>query len=334
MLNGNGLMAGDTVLKLLKCLMFLLMTMVSCANAKTDVIRIALDDLPGVDMLPTLIAIERAKTRGVAIKVSYMLSEGMAMRSILNKQADIGMGTPYQKMQQTGAPIRMFYQLNRLRFHPVVDTRYVSSWGELDGTDMYSHGEGSGTEALVNMMAKKHGITYGKMVYLPGSGVRANAMVNGRVHATVVDTERKNKLIARANSPFKVLPIETINATDEALFANQAFIRSQHKKLSILVEELLFVWNAMNSDPQFILDQRNSYGLLPDLMDTKVLRYTEEMVAEGAFSNDGGRETAFEADMDFYGFAGTIKMPEDQKVDQYWDFSILDQVTNASKASH
>lgn len=100
------------------------------------------------------------------------------------------------------------------------------------------------------------------------------------------------------------------------------------------MEELLFVWNAMNSDPQFILDQRNSYGLLPDLMDTKVLRYTEEMVAEGTFSNDGGRETAFEADMEFYGFAGTINMPEDQKVDQYWDFSILDQVTNASKASH
>ncbi|WP_415902573.1 hypothetical protein ACMXYR_01060 [Neptuniibacter sp. QD29_5] len=317
------------MLRFLKGLLLLCAVSVSNVNANTDLIRVALDDLPGVDMLPTLIAIERAKERGLNIKVSYMLSEGMAMRTILNKQADIGMGTPYQKVQQTSAPIRMFYQLNMLRFHPVVDTRFYSSWEELDGVDMYSHGKGSGTEALVNMMAKKHGITYGKMVYLPGSGVRANAMVNGRVHATVVDTERKNKLIARPNSPFKVLPIEKINATDEALFANETFIRANQKELGILVEELLFVWNRMNREPAFIVDQRNNYGLLPKVADIKILQYVQEMVAEGAFSNDGGRTSAFSADIEFYGFAGTIKKPEEQKLEHFWNFSILDKALDS-----
>ncbi|WP_315982990.1 hypothetical protein [Aliamphritea spongicola] len=31
------------------------------------------------------------------IKVSYMLSEGMALRSIVNQHADVGMGTPIRK---------------------------------------------------------------------------------------------------------------------------------------------------------------------------------------------------------------------------------------------
>ncbi|WP_415883164.1 hypothetical protein ACMXYX_01140 [Neptuniibacter sp. QD72_48] len=316
--------------RFLKSLLLFCAISISSVNANTNPIRVALDDLPGVDMLPTLIAIERAKERGLNIKVSYMLSEGMAMRTILNKQADIGMGTPYQKVQETGAAIRMFYQLNMLRFHPVVDTRYYTSWDELDGVDMYSHGKGSGTEALVNMMAKKHGITYGKMVYLPGSGVRANAMVNGRIHATVVDTERKNQLIYRPKSPFKVLPIEKIDATDEALFANEAFISANQKELGILVEELLFVWSRMNLEPVFILDQRNNYGLLPKVADIKILQYVQEMVAEGAFPNDGGRASAFAADIAFYGFAGTIKQPEKQTLEQFWDFSILDQALDSS----
>ncbi|WP_415899828.1 ABC transporter substrate-binding protein [Neptuniibacter sp. QD48_11] len=314
--------------RVLKSLL-LSMVFISSVNANAGLIRVALNDFPGPDMLPTLIAIERSKERGLAIKVDYMLSEEKALLAILNNRADIGMGVPYQKVQQTDVPLRMFFQINKLRFHPVVDSRYFNSWEELDGEDMYSHGKGSGTEAMVKMMAKKHGIKYRKMVYLSGSGVRANAMVNGRVHATVVDTERKNKLIARPNSPFKVLPIEKINATDEALFANETFIRANPKELGILVEELLFVWNRMNREPAFIVDQRNNYGLLPKVADIKILQYVQEMVAEGAFSNDGGRTSAFSADIEFYGFAGTIKKPEEQKLEHFWNFSILDKALDS-----
>ncbi|WP_415904914.1 ABC transporter substrate-binding protein [Neptuniibacter sp. QD48_55] len=303
----------------------LLLSMVFISSANAGLIRVALNDFPGPDMLPTLIAIERAKERGLGIKVDYMLSEEKALLAIINNRADIGMGVPYQKVQQTAVPLRMFFQINKLRFHPVVDSRHYNSWEELDGEDMYSHGKGSGTEAMVQMMAKKYGIKYRKMVYLSGSGVRANAMVNGRVHATVVDTKRKNKLLARPNSPFKTLPVDQIDATDEALYANESFIRTHREELVILVEELLYVWNRMNSEPAFILEQRNNYGLLPKIADEKVLRYMKEMVEEDTFPSDGGRAAAFAADIDFYGFAGTIRNPEAQSANQYWDFSLLNK---------
>ncbi len=309
------------------CVLSICMT-VLCAQASPEKnsIRVALNDLPGVDMLPTLIAIERSKARGVDIRVSYMLSEGMALRSIINQHADIGMGTPYQKIQQEQAPIRMFYQLNMLRFHPVIDTRYYNSWHELDGVEMYSHGKGSGTEALVNLMAQQHGITYSKMIYLPGSGVRARAMINGRIHATVVDTERKNKLLSRPDSTFKVLPIPTINASDEALYAHEAFIHSHRKELTTLTEELLYVWRTMIQNPGFILEQRNQYALLPDLQEDQIQQYMQEMISEKTFPADGGNKNAFNADLAFYGASGTISQPEHQQIQQYWDFSILRQL--------
>lgn len=316
---------GKVVFKVFKSLL-LCMVITTSITANAGLIRVALNDFPGADMLPTLIAVERAKARGLDIQVEFLLSEEKALRAILSNQADVGMGVPYQKIQQTAAPLRMFFQINKLRFHPVVDSRYYNSWAELDGEDMYSHGKGSGTEAMVNMMAKKHGIQYRKMIYLSGSGVRANAMVNDRVHSTVVDTERKNKLLARPNSPFKTLPVDKIDATDEALYANESFIRNHREELAVLVEELLYVWKRMNNEPTFILDQRNKYGLLPKVTDEKVLGYMQEMVAEDTFPRDGGRAAAFAADLDFYGFAGTIQYPEEQKADQYWDFSFLNKV--------
>ena len=136
------------ILSLFLCLSF------SVSATPNQPIRVALDDLPGVDMLGILIAFERAKEKGVDIKLSYLQSEGMAMRSILNRQADIGMGTPYQQIQKNGHPIRMFYQLSKLRFHPMVNSNYFSSWKDLDGIEMYTHGSGSGTEALLNRIEK------------------------------------------------------------------------------------------------------------------------------------------------------------------------------------
>ncbi|MCP3684991.1 MAG: hypothetical protein GY861_20200 [bacterium] len=57
----------------------------------------------------------------------------------------------------------------------------------------------------------------------------------------------------------------------------------------------------------------------------------QEMLDEGAFPNDGGRSSAFDADIKYYGFASTIKDPFTQKMTQYWDFSILDQIQISSE---
>ena len=312
------------ILSLFLCLSF------SVSAAPNQPIRVALDDLPGVDMLGILIAFERAKEKGVDIKVSYLQSEGMAMRSILNRQADIGMGTPYQQIQKNGHPIRMFYQLSKLRFHPMVNSNYFSSWKDLDGIEMYTHGSGSGTEAVMNMMAKQHNISYSKMGYLPGSGVRANAMIHGRIKATVVDTERKNMLLALPNSPFKTLPLPEINASDETLYAHQSFIKSHREELEIIVKELLYVWNETVKHPDFILKERERYNLLPRLkQEDDILTYYSEMSEAGALPLDGGLGKAFTADVEFYKYAGTIKGDiSSLKMENYWDFSILESFYN------
>ena len=70
---------------------------------------------------------------------------------------------------------------------------------------MYTHGRGSGTEAIMNLMAKKNGIKYASMSYLLGSAVRAGAMLKGRINATIVDSERRRLILKRGGSKFALL---------------------------------------------------------------------------------------------------------------------------------
>ena len=58
-------------------------------------IRYALGDVVSIDELPLLIAVERAKARGVDVEVTAFKSEEVATQAVINGQADVGQGTPY-----------------------------------------------------------------------------------------------------------------------------------------------------------------------------------------------------------------------------------------------
>lgn len=170
------------------------------------VVRVGLDS-PEIGLLDVLVAIEKVQQLGYEVRVHYMHTEGLLAQSVADGLIDIGMGTPYDRIQQDGMPIRMFFQLQQLRFYPVVNTRIYRNWKDLDGATIYVHGPGSGTEAIMKTMAMRHGIRYSGIKYMPGSATRMKAMLNDIVTASILDDERRNKLLAEGGDRFAVLPI-------------------------------------------------------------------------------------------------------------------------------
>lgn len=292
------------------------------AKAQESAIHVAFGDVPEADLLNFLAAVSRAEKRGVKVKITYLTSEDIAAQAVVSGQADIGVGTPYALIQKVKAPIRMFFQLSALRFFPIVNTEFYKTWKDLDGADMYVHARGSGTEAIMNLMAQKNGIKYKTMSYIPGSSVRAGAMLQGRIKVTIVDSERRRLLLRKGKGKFALLPLPEINASDEALYANTDFLKSQSGAIDILIEELLNVWREINKNPEAILGMRKQYNLLPDMPKKDVadiLSYYKETVGTGAFSNNGGGVKAVKGDFEFYGFAGTIKGDLSKlKVEDFW----------------
>ncbi len=233
--------------------------------ADKGAMHVAFDGIPETDMLNFLIAVARAGERGVKVKISYLQSEDIAAQAIVSDQADIGVGTPYALIQKVKAPVRMFYQMSKLRFFPVVNTEVYKTWQDLDGAEMYVHSRGSGTEAIMNLMAKTHGIKYKSISYLPKSSVRAGAMLQGRINATIVDAERWEILKKRGKGKFAALPMPELDGSDEALFANTKFLQNKSEAVDILLEELIKTWRDINNDPGYVVEARKKFKLLPDM---------------------------------------------------------------------
>jgi NitT/TauT family transport system substrate-binding protein len=288
-------------------------------------IKYALGDVVSIDELPLLVAVERAKKRGVDVQVQAFKSEEIATQAVINGQADVGQGTPYAAVQKVSVPIRFFYQLTSLQFYPIVNKEFYKSWKDLDGQEIVVHARGSGTEAIMNLMAKEHGIKYKNVSFVPGSNVRAIGLLKGTIKASILDASNKNYVMKEAPGKFIILPLGQVKASDEALFARQEFLQKNPAAVAVLVEELIRVNREINKDPGFILEERKRLGLLKDLpakLEAEILPYFKEGVETGIFPNDGGGENAAKNDLEFFRLSGALK-GEDLKAESFWNFAPL-----------
>jgi NitT/TauT family transport system substrate-binding protein len=298
------------------------------AEAAEGKIHVALGDVPSIETLNLLIAIERAKERGVDIQVTPFKSEDVAAQAVVGGQADVGVGVPYAMMQKVKAPIRLFFQMSNLRFFPVVDASAYKDWKDLNGQEIAVQSRGSGTEAIMKMMAQRHGIEYGSISYVPGSEVRAGAMLQGNIKATVVDAANRRVLEEKAPGKFAVLPMENVDATDEALFANTEFLEEEQEAVTILVEELMKTWREINANPAVVAELRKKYNLLPDLPadeEEEITAYFQESAESKAFPEHGGNPEAAKADFEFYTVSGQLEGdPASLKVEDFWTFDVVE----------
>jgi NitT/TauT family transport system substrate-binding protein len=299
------------------------------ATANAGDMRIAFGDLPGIESIQTLAAIERTKERGVNVDLIILNDEDLASQAIVGGQADIGIGSPYTLIQKVGVPIRLFDQISTQRFFPVVNSEDYKSWKDLDGQEVAVQARGSGTEAVMLLMAKKNGITLGKISYVPGSEVRRNALLQGTLKASIVDAANRRALEEEAPGKFTVLPVEDVSATDEALFATEDYLQKNAADVDILVEELMKTAREIVADPQSAVEMRNKYKLLPDLgadADAEISAYYKETAEAGSLALNGGGEDAAKDDFAFFSAAGQIEGdPATLKVTDFWDMAPIER---------
>ena len=294
-----------------------------------DKVRVAYGDVPTVESLPILIALERAKEKGVDIEFTSLKSEDIAAQAVIGGQADIGIGTPYALIQKVKAPVRMFYQLATLKFYPVVNTEYYKDWKDLDGEDITVHSRGSGTEAIMKLMAQRHGIKYKTMSYVPGSEGRGGALMQGNIKATILDSTNTHLVMEKMPGKFAVLPMEGINASDEALYANTDFLTKNAAAVDTIVEALVTTTREINKNPAAAAELRAKYKLLSDLpkdLEADIVPYYTEAAQSKMLPDNGGSAEAVKDDLDFYSIAGQLQGDAASlKADDFWDLGPLNR---------
>lgn len=292
------------------------------ATAQQPDVRVALGDIESVETLNLFVALERVRERGLTVELIELGGEDLATQAVVNNQADIGIGAPYALISRVDAPIRMFYQLQTLRFFPVVNQEMYPDWQALDGEPFTVHTRGSGTEAAARFIEAVEDIEFSELSYVPGSEVRATSLLRGNVNATFLDIPNRNFVMDEAPGEFHSLPMPDIEATDEALFANTEWLENNEEAVQVVLEELLRTWRDINEDPSLLMEERERLGLLQDLpaeLENEILPYYEAGVEGDLFPTDGGGREAVESDFEFYTASGQLEGdPEDFEVEDFW----------------
>jgi len=115
-------------------------------------IRVALGDIESVETLALFIAMERVRKRGIEVEVNELADEDLANQAVVGGQSDVGLGAPYGLIEGSGAPLRIFCQLQSVKFFPVADKAAYPDWQSLDGGKFAVHSRGSTSEALAHII--------------------------------------------------------------------------------------------------------------------------------------------------------------------------------------
>jgi NitT/TauT family transport system substrate-binding protein len=288
-------------------------------------IRVALGDIESVETLALFIALDRVRERGTKVNLVELADEDLANQAVVGGQADVGLGAPYGLIQGSGAPLRIFCQLQRLRFFPVVDKAAYPDWQAMDGKTLAVHSRGSTSEALAHIIEQEQGIEFGKVSFVPGAEVRATALLRGNVKAALLDIPNKNFVMSEEPGKFHVLPTPDTRASDEVLFANTKWLEQNQQSAQVLLEEILTVWRSIAKDPNFVQTERKRLGLARDLpadLEKELVPYYRQGAEEGLFTQDCGGEAAAKDDFTFYSAAGQLKgNPANLRVEDFWSLA-------------
>lgn len=294
----------------------------SASVAAADKIRIALAETPSDELAAFFVALDRAKANGLDYEWTAFSDEELAIQAVLSGQMDIGFGTPYAAMQRSRAPIRILFQLSKLKFFPVTTKKY-SKLEDLNGEPILLHSRGGGTDSIANVIENRLGMTFGERSYVPGSSNRVAALLGGRADATIIDLSNKNKLMrSEAGSNFNVLEMFDVEASDEALFGNLEWIKENADDVQIFVNALVSTYTDMHEDPTIIRRETNPdgpIGQLPEEILAELDGFYSDAVEAGLYSPNGGGEVAAKADMEWYSAAGQLDGdPSTLNIEDFW----------------
>jgi NitT/TauT family transport system substrate-binding protein len=300
---------------------------VMLSTAQADKIRIALAVTPSDEMAAFFVALERAKANGLDYEWTAFSDEELAIQAVLSGQMDIGFGTPYAAMQRSKAPLRIVFQLSKLKFFPVTSQKY-GKLEDLDGQPILLHSRGGGTDSIANVIEQKKGIKFGERSYMPGSANRVVALIAGQADATILDLSNKNKIVKQEGDKFNVLPMFEVDASDEALFANLDWIKANEKDVDIFVKALHSVWQDMTKDPTIIARETKPdgpIGQLPKEILDSLDQFYKDAVEGGLYDPNGGGRKAAQADMEWYTQAGQLEGdPASLNIEDFWYLAPLD----------
>jgi NitT/TauT family transport system substrate-binding protein len=294
------------------CLLFLLLSFILVWGAEAPAqkkVRVAYPSSADMGDVPSLLAWEQLKGQGVEVIPKFFPKTDLAVQAVVAGEADIGSaaGIAVIKAVESGMNLKMIAEQVRNEWQLVTPVS-IKEPKQLDGKRVGYHAPITVTEALVKWMANHYKITPNWMI-IPGSDVRAEALMRGQLDATPAEIADVLNILQAKPGQFHVL-ISYAKIFPQLIgsmyFARADYLQKNAATVESVLEAILKTHRSAEERPALI--KESALKLLPEakpqLIDAISATYKELRIWD---VNGGAGKERGEASIKFFEESGLLK---------------------------
>ena len=292
-------------------------------------VRFAYPSSADMGDIPSLLAWEQLKKQGIEVIPTFFPKTDLAVQAVVAGEADMGSaaGIAVVKAVESGMNVRIIGEQVRNEWQLVTPVS-LKDPKQLDGKRVGYHAPITVTEALVKWMAQHYKINPNWMI-IPGSDVRAEALMRGQLDATPAEIGDVLNILSAKPGQFHVL-ISYAKSFPQLIgsmyFARADYVQKNSATVESVLEAILRTHRSAEERPASI--KENALRLLPEtkpeLIEATAAAYKELRIwdVNGGASKDRG-----DASIKFFEESGLLKK-DAVSFKQAFDTAPLDKVLN------
>jgi len=292
-------------------------------------VRFAYPSSADMGDIPSLLAWEQLKKQGIEVVPTFFPKTDLAVQAVVAAAADMGSaaGIAVVKAVESGMNVRIIGEQVRNEWQLVTPVS-LKDPKQLDGKRVGYHAPITVTEALVKWMAQHYKINPNWMI-IPGSDVRAEALMRGQLDATPAEIGDVLNILSAKPGQFHVL-ISYAKTFPQLIgsmyFARADYVQKNSATVESVLEAILRTHRSAEERPASI--KENALRLLPEtkpeLIEATAAAYKELRIwdVNGGASKDRG-----DASIKFFEESGLLKK-DAVSFKQAFDTAPLDKVLN------
>jgi NitT/TauT family transport system substrate-binding protein len=272
-------------------------------------VRFAYPSSADVGDVPSLLAWEQLKAQGIEVTPKFFPKTDLAVQAVVAGEADIGSagGIAVVKAVESGMNLRIIGEQVRNEWQLVTPVS-LKDPKQLDGKRVGYHAPFTVTEALVKWMAQHYKINPTWMI-VPGSDVRAEALMRGQLDATPAEIGDVLNILQAKPGQFHVL-ISYAKTFPQLIgsmyFARADYVQKNGPVVQSVLEAILKTHRAVEAQPGLV--KESALRLLPEtkpaLIESTAATYKELRIWD---VNGGAGKERGEASIKFFEEAGLMK---------------------------
>ncbi|MGE5218655.1 MAG: ABC transporter substrate-binding protein [Chloroflexota bacterium] len=272
-------------------------------------VRFAYPSSADMGDIPSLLAWEQLKKQGIEVVPTFFPKTELAVQAVVAGEADMGSaaGIAVVKAVESGLSVRIIGEEVRNEWQLVTPVS-ITDPKQLDGKRVGYHAPITVTEALVKWMAQHYKITPNWMI-IPGSEVRAEALMRGQLDATPAEIADVLNILNAKPGQFHVL-ISYAKIFPQLIgsmyFARADYVQKNGALVETVLEAILRAHRSAEARPALV--KETALRLLPEtkpgLVDAIAATYKELRIWD---VNGGADRQRGEASIKFFEESGLLK---------------------------